>query len=52
MADAITCPICNREVTLTVFGALPSHGGKKPCSGSGYTVKEAAAMTLYSDKRK
>lgn len=44
----VACPFCNKEVVLTVFGALPKHGGKFSCAGSGYTVKEASAMITYS----
>jgi hypothetical protein len=48
MPEAVACPICKKQVTLTVFGAIPKHGDKAACIGTGYTPKEASAMVAYA----
>ena len=46
MPEAAKCPVCNTQVKLTVFGMIPKHGNKAACTGTGYTLKEAAALVL------
>jgi hypothetical protein len=48
MAEKAMCPICATRLSLTPFGLLPGHPQEPktvkrqvPCTGSGYTVKEA-----------
>ena len=53
MPESTMCPVCQRTMKLTVFGAIPKHTksvvGEKnysdvPCIGSGYTLEEAAMI--------